>query len=75
MRKDRHPDGRPVFSLLSALSLLVFFVYAAQCMATFAIIKKETASWRWPLFMMAYMTTLAYFASLLVYQGGRLLGY
>lgn len=75
LRKDRYPDGRPVFSLLTALSLMVFFVYAAQCMATFAIIKKETNSWRWPIFMVAYMTTLAYIASLLVYQGGILLGY
>jgi len=75
MRNDRKADGSPAYSILTALSLMVFFAYAAQCMATFAIIKKETASWRWPFFMMAYMTTLAYFASMLVYQGGKLLGY
>lgn len=75
MHNDRYPDGRPVFSVLVAVSLMVYFVYAAQCMATFAIVKRETNSWRWPLVMMAYMTALAYLASLVVYQGGRLLGW
>lgn len=74
MRNDRYPDGRPVFSVLVAVSLMVYFVYAAQCMATFAIVKRETNSWRWPLVMMAYMTALAYLAALAVYQGGKLLG-
>lgn len=75
MRRDRYPDGRPVFSVLAALSLLVYFVYAAQCMATFAIIKRETNSWRWPVIMIVYMTALAYIASFIVYQGGLLLGF
>ena len=75
MRDDHYPDGRPVFSPLVALSLMVFFVYAAQCMATFAIIKKETNSWRWPLTMVGYMTVLAYLASFLVYQGGTIIGF
>lgn len=75
MRNDRYPDGRPVFSVLVAVSLMVYFVYAAQCMATFAIVKRETNSWRWPLVMMAYMTALAYLAALAVYQGGKLLGW
>lgn len=63
------------YTLLSAISLMVFFVFSAQCMATFAIVKRETNSWRWPLVMMLYMTTLAYIASLIVYQGGKLLGW
>ncbi len=75
MRNDRKADGTPVFTTLVALSLLVYFVYAAQCMATFAIVKRETNSWRWPIIMIVYMTTLAYLASLLVYQGGKLLGF
>ena len=54
---------------------MVFYVYAAQCMATFAIVKNETNSWKWPIYMILYMTSLAYLASLLVYQGGILLGY
>ncbi len=75
MKNDRRPDGRPLFTPLVALSLLIFFVYAAQCMSTFAIIRRETQSWRWPLIMILYLNLLAYFASLIVYQGGKLIGF
>jgi ferrous iron transport protein B len=75
MKKDHYPDGRPVFNTWVALSLMVFFVYAAQCMATFAIIKRETNSWKWPVLMVLYMTTLAYIAALIVYQTGIFLGF
>ncbi len=71
---DRYPDGRPVFTPLVALSLMVFFVYAAQCMSTFAIVKRETNSWKWPVIMVIYMNILAYAAALIVFQGGKLLG-
>jgi ferrous iron transport protein B len=66
---------KPIYTPLVALSLMVFFVYAAQCMATFAIIKQETNSWKWPLIMITYMTILAYLASFIIYQGGKLLGF
>jgi len=75
MQDDRKPDGAHVFSILTALSLMIYFAYAAQCIATFAIIKKETNTWRWPFFMVFYMTVLAYSASFIFYQGSRLLGY
>lgn len=74
IKNDRRPDGTPLFTPLVALSLLVFYALACQCMSTVAVVKRETNSWRWPLFMIAYMTILAYGASFLVYQGGRLLG-
>ncbi len=74
LKKDRYPDGRAVFTPLVTLSLLVFFVYAAQCMSTFAIIKKETNSWLWPFVMLVYMNVLAYLAALVVYQGGLWMG-
>ncbi len=74
LKADRYPDGRPVFTPLVAVSLLVFFVFALQCMSTLAIARRETNTWRWPLVMWLYMTILAYIASLLVYQGGQLLG-
>ncbi len=75
MRNDINPKtGLPVFSTLVALSLMVFFVYAAQCMATFAIVRHETNSWKWPLIMVTYMTSIAYVASFIVYQGGTLIG-
>ena len=75
LREDRRPDGTPVHTPLTAISLMVFFVLACQCMSTLAVVKRETNSWRWPLFMVAYMTGLAYVASLVVYQGGLLLGF
>lgn len=74
LKADRYPDGHPVFTPLVAVSLLVFFVFALQCMSTLAIARRETNTWRWPLVMWLYMTALAYVASLLVYQGGQLLG-
>jgi ferrous iron transport protein B len=73
MKQDKNPDGTPVFSLLTAISLMVFFAYAAQCMATFAIVHRETNSWRWPFIMVGYMTVLAYLGSLFVYQVGSLI--
>ena len=75
IRADTDPDsGEPVFTLLTAISLMVFFVFALQCMSTVAIARRETNSWRWPLFMWAYMLALAWGASFVVYQGGQLLG-
>jgi ferrous iron transport protein B len=76
LQEDKDPQtGELLYSPLVALSLMVFFVYAAQCMATFAIVRNETNSWKWPFFMIFYMTALAYLASLCVYQGGQLLGF
>jgi len=54
---------------------MVFFVLACQCMSTLAVVKRETNSWRWPIIMLTYMTALAYIGSLIVYQGGKLLGF
>jgi len=75
LKNDRYPDGKKVFTPLVAMSLLVFFVYAAQCMSTFAIIKRETRSWLWPSLMIVYMNILAYTASLIVFQGGKMIGF
>ncbi len=75
VREARRPDGSPAWTPLVGLSMMVFFVLACQCMSTVAIVRRETNSWRWPLFMVAYMTVLAYIASFITYQGGRLLGF
>ncbi|GAB4199238.1 MAG: ferrous iron transport protein B [Sandaracinaceae bacterium] len=75
LRAARRRDGSPLFTPLTGLSLMVFFVLAAQCMSTLAAVKRESGSWKWALFMVAYMNTLAYVASLVVYQGGRALGW
>lgn len=74
IKADTYPDGTPVFTPLVAVSLLVFFVFALQCMSTLAIAKRELNSWVWPLAMWGYMFALAYVFSFAVYQGGKLLG-
>lgn len=68
MRASRWPDGRPVYTTAVALSIMVFFALCAQCGATLAVIRRETNSWRWPIFTFSYMTVLAYVFALLTYQ-------
>ena len=76
LRDDVDPDtGQRRHTPLSGLALMVFFVYACMCMSTLAVVRRETRSWRWPVFMFVSMTGLAYLMALLVYQGGRLLGF
>jgi len=69
-------DGtnRPVFNLPVALSILVFFALCCQCAATLAVIRRETNSWRWPIFTFTYMTILAYCGALVTYQLGMWIG-
>ncbi len=74
MRAEKRPDGTPVYTLLTGLALMVFYVLAMQCLSTLAVVRRETNLWGWPAFQFAYMTILAYGAAFLVYQGGRLLG-
>jgi ferrous iron transport protein B len=69
------PDGRPLFTPLSMISLLVFYIYALQCLPTSAVVAKETGSWKWALAQLAFMTGFAYAASLCVFQAGKLLGF
>jgi ferrous iron transport protein B len=75
LRDQKRPDGSPVFTPLTCLSILVFFVLSMQCVSTLAVVRRETNSFRWPLFQFCYMTGTAYLAALLIYQGGRLLGF
>ncbi|MEM9195353.1 MAG: ferrous iron transport protein B, partial [Myxococcota bacterium] len=69
------PDGRPLFTPLSGLALLVFFVLACQCMSTLAVVKRESNSWRWPIFLFVYMSVFAYLAAVLVFQVGSAFGW
>ncbi|MFO0985140.1 MAG: ferrous iron transport protein B [Planctomycetota bacterium] len=75
LRAETRADGRRAYTPLVGLSVMIFFALACQCMSTLATVKRETQSWRWPAFLFTYMSVLAYVASLLVYQGGRLLGF
>ncbi|MCW3088056.1 MAG: ferrous iron transport protein [Sediminibacterium sp.] len=68
MQSATHPDGRKVYTLPAALSLMVFYVLAMQCMSTLAVVKRETRTWKWPVFQFIYMTGLAYLMSFLVFR-------
>ncbi|MDB6003782.1 MAG: feoB [Prosthecobacter sp.] len=72
---ERRPDGRAVYTPLVCISLLVFYVFAMQCISTIAIVKRETGSWKWAMFQLGYMSGTAYLLSLLVFQIGSALGY
>ena len=75
LREATHADGSPLMTPLAGVSLMVFFVLACQCMSTIGVVRRESGSWGWPAFMFAYMSVLAFGASLLVYQTGSLLGW
>jgi ferrous iron transport protein B len=74
IRAERRADGRAVYTPLVGLTLMIFFALSCQCMSTLAVVRRETNSLRWPVFLFSYMTVLAWVVSLVVYQGGRLLG-
>jgi len=69
------PDGRPLFTPLVCLTLMIFYVFAMQCVSTVAVVKRETNSWKWPLFQIGYQTGFAWLLCLAVYQVGSALGY
>jgi ferrous iron transport protein B len=68
MADEKRADGAPAYNLRTCLSLLVFYVFAMQCLSTVAITRRETNSWRWPIFQVAYLTGFAYLAALATYQ-------
>ena len=70
LRAAAWPDGSPIFTLPMVLGMLVFYAWCLQCAATVATIRRETNSWRWPIFAWSYMTVVAYLGALLVYQLG-----
>jgi ferrous iron transport protein B len=75
MREQRLPDGRAVYTPLTAVTLMVFYVFALQCVSTVAIVRRETNSWKWPFFQWLYMGLLAWGLALITHLGGRLLGW
>jgi ferrous iron transport protein B len=75
LREQTRPDGSPVYTPLVAVTLMVFYVFALQCVSTVAVVRRETNSWRWPLFQWVYMGGLAWAFAFVTYQGGLLLGW
>jgi ferrous iron transport protein B len=74
LREAKKPDGSPVYGVRTGLALLAFFVLACQCMSTVAAIRRETASWKWPAFVLGYTYAAGYTAAVLIYQIGGIFG-
>ena len=70
LRSATWPDGSAVYTLPMVIGLLIFYACCLQCAATLAVIRRETNSWRWPVFAWVYMTSIGYLGALLVYQVG-----
>lgn len=68
LHSAKKQDGTPLFTLATGISLMLFYLFAMQCMSTLAIVKRETKSWKWPVIQFIYMTAIAYIMSLIAYQ-------
>lgn len=75
LRQETRASGKPVYSPLVCISLLVFYVFAMQCVSTMAIVKRETGSWGWMWFQLIAMTGTAYLLALAIFQVGTAMGY
>lgn len=75
LKAQRRQNGEPVYTALIGVTLMVFYVLALQCVSTIAVVRRETNSWKWPLFQWAYMGALAWIMAFITYQGGRWLGF
>ena len=75
LQEQKKSDGSPVYTPLVAVTLMVFYVFALQCVSTVAVVRRETNSWKWPAFQWIYMGALAWVLAFVTYQSGRLLGW
>jgi ferrous iron transport protein B len=75
LQNEKRDDGTPAYTPLVGVTLMVFYVFALQCVSTIAVVRRETNAWKWPLFQLLYMTALAWVMAFLTYQGGKLLGW
>jgi ferrous iron transport protein B len=75
LREQRRPNGAALYTPLLGITLMVFYVFALQCVSTVAVVRRETNSWKWPLFQWAYMGALAWILAFVTWHAGRLLGW
>jgi ferrous iron transport protein B len=68
LKAATRPGGSKLYTLATGISLMLFYLFAMQCMSTLAVVRRETRSWKWPLIQLVYMTGLAYVMSLMAYQ-------
>ena len=74
LKAQQRPDGTPVYTTLTTLTLMVFYVFALQCVSTVAVVRRETNSWKWPFFQWLYMGVLAWSLAFLTLHFGHLVG-
>jgi ferrous iron transport protein B len=75
LKEQRRVDGTLIYTPLTAVTLMVFYVFALQCVSTVAVVRRETNSWKWPFFQWLYMGLLAWILAFATLHLGRLLGY
>jgi ferrous iron transport protein B len=75
LREQKRPDGSPLYTPLLAVTLMVFYVFALQCASTVAVVRRETNSWKWPVFQWLYMGALAWILAFVTWHGGHWLGW
>jgi ferrous iron transport protein B len=75
LKSQVRADGKPVYTTLTGITLMIFYVFAMQCVSTVAVVRRETNSWKWPVFQWFYMGVLAWGFAFITYQGGRLFGF
>lgn len=75
LREQNDADGRAIYTPLVAVTLMIFYVFALQCVSTVAVVRRETNGWKWPIFQWLYMGALAWILAFITYQGGKLLGF
>ena len=75
LREQRRTDGALVYTTLTAVTLMVFYVFAMQCVSTVVVVRRETNSWKWPFFQWLYMGVLAWVLAFITYHGGKMLGW
>ncbi len=75
LRTQKRDDGSTVYTPLTCVTLMIFYVFALQCVSTIAVVRRETASWGWAIFQLVYMTALAWGFAFITYQGGRAMGW
>jgi ferrous iron transport protein B len=74
LQEQKRPDGTPVYTALTGITLMVFYVFALQCASTVAVVRRETNSWKWPFFQWVYLAILAWGLAFITYHAGRFLG-
>lgn len=75
LQEQRRPDGTVLYTPLLGVTLMVFYVFALQCVSTMVVVRRETNSWKWAAFQWAYMTGLAWVLAFVTWHGGRALGF